>query len=275
MNAITSFIKRYPLVVFYAISIGGFYLGAVLFMLIPNLPEALLPLFIYATALGGLLVTAVTEGRAGVRAWASRIVRWRVGLLWYVAALSIGPMIRLAAFGLNVALGAPGPQPGAWAGLAEVPFEFLFIFLTIALGEELGFRGYALPKLLERYSPLTAALISGVMRVIWHIPLVVVAGDSAWVFVIVMAGDILFTWLFLNTRGSVLIAMLLHTALNSVNVVFGPMIPEPYQARYTLLTTVVFVVVAAGVIAIYGRNLMRRPAPVEVEAPQLATSGTD
>jgi membrane protease YdiL (CAAX protease family) len=271
MNAITSFIKRYPLAVFYAISIGGFYLGAALLMAIPNLPEILYPLFIYATALGALFVVAVTEGRAGVKAWASRIVRWRVGLLWYVVALGLTPLMRLAAFGLNLALGAPAPPAEAWGAWAEVPFEFVFIFLTIALGEELGFRGYALPKLLEKYSPLTASLISGVMRVIWHVPLVVVAGESAWVFADVMAGDILFTWLFLHTRGSVLIAMLFHTALNATGAVYGPMFSGAFAEQQQMLLAVVFVAVAVAVVIGYGPSLARRKA----ETAQLAASGTD
>jgi hypothetical protein len=76
-----------------------------------------------------------------------------------------------------------------------------------------------------------------------------------------MAGDILFTWLFLHTRGSVLIAMLLHTALNSVNVVFGPNVPEAFQAQYAMLTAAVFVVVAGVVVAATGGKLSRRPEP--------------
>ena len=82
-----TFIKRFPLVTFFAISIGSFYLGAALLGIVP---EALYPLFIYATALGALLVVAVTEGRAGVRAWASRIVRWRVGLQFLAEAGAFG-----------------------------------------------------------------------------------------------------------------------------------------------------------------------------------------
>jgi membrane protease YdiL (CAAX protease family) len=273
MNPLTSLIKRYPLAVFYAISIGSFYLAAVLIMLGVNLPEFMFPLFIYATALGALLVVAVTEGRAGVRAWASRIVRWRVGLVWYVVALAFNPLLHLAAYGANLALGAPAPPAEAWGVAAEAPFEFVFIFLTIALGEELGFRGYALPKLLERYSPLTAALISGVMRVIWHVPLVLVAGDSAWVFVIVMAGDILFTWLFLHTRGSVLIAMLFHSALNAASGVFGPMFSGAYADQHMAVLTAVFVAVAALVVAAFGPGLTGRKA--EAGPGQLAASGTD
>jgi membrane protease YdiL (CAAX protease family) len=261
-----TFIKRYPLVTFFAISIGSFYLGAAL---LAYVPEPLYPLFIYATALGALLVVAVTEGRAGVRAWASRIVRWRVGLVWYAVALGLPIALKFAAYGLSLALGAPAPPAEAWAAWAEVPFEFVFIFLTLALGEELGFRGYALPKLLERHSPLAASLILGIMRVIWHVPLVVVAGDSPWVFAIVIAGDILFTWVFLHTRGSVLIAMLLHSSLNASGAVFGGLFTGAYAAQNYLLLVAVFFITAVAVVLIAGPGLGRRrhKAAVTVPAP--------
>ncbi|MCC6189754.1 MAG: CPBP family intramembrane metalloprotease [Anaerolineales bacterium] len=265
-----TFIKRFPLVTFFAISIGSFYLGAALLGIVP---EALYPLFIYGTALGALLVVAVTEGRAGVRAWASRIVRWRVGLLWYAVALGLPIVLKFAAYGLNLALGAPAPPAEAWGAWAEVPFEFIFVFLTLALGEELGFRGYALPKLLERHSPLAASLILGVMRVIWHVPLVVLAGDSPWVFAIVIAGDILFTWIFLHTRGSVLIAMLLHSSLNASGALFGGLFTGAYAAQNYLLLVALFVAAAVALLLIAGPGLARRraaPAASVVAAPAVA-----
>ncbi len=259
-----AFIKRHPLVTFFAISIGSFYLGAAL---LAYLPEMVYPLFIYATALGALLVVAVTEGRAGVRAWASRIVRWRVGLIWYGVALGLPIALKFAAYGLSLALGAPAPAAEAWGAWAEVPFEFIFVFLTLALGEELGFRGYALPKLLERHSPLTASLILGVMRVIWHVPLVVVAGDPPWVFAIVIAGDILFTWIFLHTRGSVLIAMLLHSALNASGAVFGGLFTGAYAAQNYLLLVALFVATAAAVVLSAGPGLTRRRHAASAAVP--------
>jgi membrane protease YdiL (CAAX protease family) len=259
-----TFIKRHPLVTFFAISIGSFYLGAAL---LAYVPEMLYLLFIYATALGALLVVAVTEGRAGVRAWVNRIVRWRVGLLWYVVALGLPIVLKYAAYGLNLALGAPTPPAEAWAAWAEVPFEFVFIFLTLALGEELGFRGYALPKLLERHSPLAASLILGVMRVIWHVPLVIVAGDTPWVFAIVIAGDILFTWIFLHTRGSVLIAMLLHSSLNASGAVFGGLFTDAHAVQNYLLLVGMFIATAVTVVLVAGPGLARRRSQSIAGAP--------
>jgi hypothetical protein len=99
------------------------------------------------------------------------------------------------------------------------------------------------------------------MRVIWHVPLVVVAGDSPWVFAIVVAGDILFTWIFLHTRGSVLIAMLLHSSLNASGAVFGGLFAGAYAAQHYLLLVAVFIVTAMAVVLIAGPGLARRRDP--------------
>ena len=264
MNAINSFIKRYPLVVFFAISYATFFAGG---LWAASEPDGLWPVVIYGTALGALFVVGVTEGRSGVKAWASRIVRWRVGLVWYAVALGLPVLLKFAAFGLNLALGAPAPPAEAWGAWAEVPGEFVFVFLTLALGEELGFRGYVLPKLLEKHSPLAASLILGVMRVIWHVPLVVVAGDSPWVFAIVIAGDILFTWIYLHTQGSVFIAMLLHSSLNASGAVFGALFTGAYAAQQYLLLVALFVTAAAAVVLVAGPNLSWRRGAPAINAP--------
>jgi hypothetical protein len=262
-----TFIKRYPLVTFFAISYATFFGGFGLLMAFPGaIPEDVWFLFIWGTALGALFVVAVTEGWAGVKAWAGRIVRWRVGLIWYLVALGLTPLMRLAAFGLNLALGAPAPPAEAWGGWAEVPGAFVFIFLTIGIGEELGFRGYALPKLMERYSPLVASLILGVLRVIWHAPLFL-AGDSPWVILMVLFGDVLFAWVFVNTRGSVLLALLLHSAFNASGEIFFPLFAGAYAEQQTMLLAIVFIVVAAVIAGAFRPKLMRRRAEQADAAP--------
>ena len=262
-----AFIKRYPLVAFFAISYATFFGGFALLMAFPGaIPEDLWFLFIWGTALGALFVVAVTEGWAGVKAWARRIVRWRVSLIWYAVALGLTPLMRLAAYGLNLALGAPAPPAEAWGGLAEAPAAFIFIFLTIGIGEELGFRGYALPKLMERYSPLVAALILGVLRVIWHVPLFL-AGDSLWVILMVLFGDVIFAWVFVNTRGSVLLALLLHSMFNASGEIFFPLFDGAYAEQQTMLLAIVFVVVGVVIAAIAGPTLTRRRAEQTDAAP--------
>jgi hypothetical protein len=85
-----------------------------------------------------------------------------------------------------------------------------------------------------------------------------VAGDSPWVFAIVIAGDILFTWIFLHTRGSVLIAMLLHSSLNASGAVFGGLFTGAYAEQNYLLLVAVFVAAAVAVVLVAGPGLARR-----------------
>ena len=103
--------------------------------------------------------------------------------------------------------------------LREVPERFLFIFLFIGLGEEPGWRGFALPELQRRYSPLLASLILAPIWAIWHLPLV--GNEFPWpivpVFLLSLFGaTFMLTWFFNRTNGSVLLPMLFHATVNSV-----------------------------------------------------------
>jgi membrane protease YdiL (CAAX protease family) len=107
----------------------------------------------------------------------------------------------------------------------------MFILFTIVagIGEEFGWRGYLLPRLQTRHNALVSGLIVGVIWAIWHIPLFFLKGMSQNVMqlqagllpallgysVLVIVNSIQFTWVFNNTRGSVLLAAVLHGASNA------------------------------------------------------------
>jgi membrane protease YdiL (CAAX protease family) len=269
MSGLTSLVKRYPLATFFAISIATFFAGGV--MAAQN-PESQMWVFtIYGTALGALFVVGLSEGRAGVKAWASRIVRGRVGLKWYAVVLGLPIAWRLAAFGINLALGAAA-QPFPWEALSELPIEFVLVFLVTALGEEAGFRGYALPKLMEKYSPLTATLILGVVRVIWHLPLVINGMDPVWVLPVVLAGDFVFTWIFRNTRGSVLMAMLLHTVVNTSGDIFNPLFSGAAADRQFVIYGAMVVMTAIVITIAAWRDFTNQPVPQHVDGATAAQS---
>jgi hypothetical protein len=126
---------------------------------------------------------------------------------------------------------------------------------------------------MEKHSPLMASLILGVGRVIWHAPLFLF-GDSLWVILMVLFGDIIFTWVFQNTRGSVLMALLLHSVFNASGSIFFPLFEGAYAEQQTMLLAIVFVVVASVVALVTGPNLTRRrvgpAASVSMPAPAAA-----
>jgi len=217
MNPITSFIKRYPQATFWALAWSTWFLGWLMAALFPS---ELWNFIIYTPFLAGVLVTAIADGRSGLKTFFSRIVRWRVGLKWYAVALLTPPVLYLVAAGLNVLSGgtiATNIQWPAWPDF--ITGTLIFSFLMLALGEEPGFRGFALPRLLVGRSAFAAGLILGVLHAIWHLPLFL-EGDVIAILaavLIIISGAVLNTWLFNNTNGSVFMAMLLHTSIDAVS----------------------------------------------------------
>lgn len=245
-----SVIKRYPLITFFGLTYLFLVLGWIVF-------NGQIP---FGPLLAALIVVSVVEGRTGLKAWASRIVRWRVGVQWYAAAIFLPLIATGAGAFLNVLLGA-SVTAFQLSKLPELIPEAVFIFLFVGLGEEPGFRGFAIPQLQKRYSAITATLILAALGVVWHVPLIL-TGDSPWVIVpVIVVGYFLFTWLFNNSSGSVLIAMLFHTA----QAIFGPQIFATMFSgadllRYTWLMTLVYAVMVALVI-LTSRNRYLISAP--------------
>jgi|SRR5215207_4725405 len=255
LNPITSFIKRHPQVTFWGIawstSFFGFYMRALY-------PSDLWLFFIYGSFLGGALVTAIADGPSGLKTYFSRIARWRVGLKWIAIALFLPLALRLVAFSLNIASGAKMSTNFQLPGWANLIFGFLFILIIVSLGEEPGFRGFALPRLLVGRSALSAALILGVMHTIWHLPLFVTGEDSLIIVPIIISGSILNTWLFNRTNGSVFISMFLHASVNLWVDVFNPLFSSADAVRQTIWLAVAYVAIAILLPILTGKELGRR-----------------
>lgn len=166
-----------------------------------------------------IIMTAIVYGRAGLRKFFSQLVRWRVGAKNYGIVFMTPIFICMVAAGITVLIAEPRPSALTIEKLREVPERFLFIFLFIGLGEEPGWRGFALPELQKKYSPLIASLILAPIWAIWHLPLV--GKEFPWpivpAFLLSLFGaTFMLTWLFNRTNGSVLLPMLFHATVNSV-----------------------------------------------------------
>src|SRR5215204_5947572 len=223
----------------------------------------------WAPAIAALLAAALTGGRGALRELGSRLVRWRVGWQWYLVVI-LGP----AAFSLAVAV-VYALLGGSWAeaappALLEGPLLFLPLFLLIltltdGLGEELAWRGFALPRLLTRYNALVASLVLGVIWGLWHLPLVWTEGATLYqqpvlLFLVdIAAKSVLFTWVFLHTRGSVLLAMLLHAATNLFIV--SPDVASTGDLTLPLLAAGAKWVLVVVVVVVAGPGLARGPRP--------------
>jgi uncharacterized protein len=188
------------------------------------------------------MIAARVEG-TGVRALLRPLLTWRVGVKWYLAALVLPGGIFVLAASVYNALGHAEPlfyppnQPAFVAAAIVFPF-----------GEEIGWRGFALPRLIERRGPLVASVVIGVLWTAWHIPMLTLQGVSPvlyFVFVpFMVGGSVLFTWIYRHTRGSLLLAVLTHIGAHVNN----PGHAMPARSTPMVIHTVAYVILAAALV---------------------------
>jgi membrane protease YdiL (CAAX protease family) len=268
MKPIIAWIKRHPLVTFFALASGFSWAAWILVRLSPVFDAILNPSL--GPLLAALLASALIGGRAEVRAWWQRASRWRGGLGWYALALLLPLAINGAAAALAVLLGAPLPTAALIAGWPAL-FINLLIYLVLGgpLGEEPGWRGFAMSRLQMGRSALAASLILGILVVGWHLPLVLTGQQPAVVLLATFAAQFIYTWLANRTNGSVLIVMLAHAAQGASGSYFGPMFSGASATLQTGLLVALYVAVALVVVRLAGPNLGQKPA-VQLEAAQSA-----
>src|SRR5438067_892733 len=204
----------------YRLPDSTFYIGGVLFTFA-------------GPALASLVVTAIITGRAGMGQLLRRCVQWRVGIGWYLIA--IFGLLLIFLLGYSIFLGVNLPL----ALLAHSPLlltvflpQAVLIILTASFAEELGWRGFALPRLQQRYGPVLGTLILGTLHGLWHLPafftLILgpfsLPGYAGFLFVAI-AATFLYTWIFNHTRGSVLLATLTQGFGNAAGGVVVLLIP--------------------------------------------------
>jgi membrane protease YdiL (CAAX protease family) len=199
-----------------------------------------------------VILSAWLHGRRGVGELLGRIARWRVGVGWYLFALLSTLAIGLAAVGLHALV--RGTRP---------PFDFSFVaaqlILPAGLPEEFGWRGFALPHLMKKRGAVAASLVIALFWVLWHPPISPALRNPPVLvlFLIeVSALSILFSWLYINSGGSVLLVVLYHFVANHmVRMLSIPAAPTVW------LTYVVLLWVVAGVVIFrYGGASLTRLA---------------
>jgi membrane protease YdiL (CAAX protease family) len=177
------------------------------------------------------------------------MVQWRVNIICYLAAIGL-PLLALILS--QIIAGAPV----SFEVTPELIPHFISIFFIGGpLGEEPGWRGFALPYLLERSNPIVASAILAVIWACWHLPLWFIPGaEVPRPFVLYMLGvaaiTLVMTWLHLRSNGSVLLAMLFHASLNTVFV-------RAAQYEAPLHGVLAWWIIAAALVAVGGINIFR------------------
>jgi uncharacterized protein len=187
----------------------------------PGPADALYLAGAFGPSLAAVIVTLMFTGAAGVRHWLAQCLQWRVGWRWYALAFVAPPLILLAALGVHLALGGTVPaSPYADRILIALAQFVVIAILGGPLGEEFGWRGYALPALTARVGWRVAGALIGLAWAVWHLPLLFMA-DTAQadlpigLFLISTVGlSVVMARLGVHTRFSVLPALLLHSVIN-------------------------------------------------------------
>lgn len=264
MKPFIEFIKRYPL-------IAGITLMFLLTWPIDLANSGILPFqvpFVIAVTFGwglsiaALIMTGLTLGKGAVVILLRRFLNWRVGWRWYIIALFLYPVVLASAVLLN---GVWTQTPidfsevfahkifGTHANLAALVLPY-FIFDFLTNGEEMGWRGYVLPRLQARHSALVSSLILGMIWAFWHFPRYLAPGNSVsfgWMFVKVLADAVIYTWVYNSTRGSLLLTTILHAAGNTAGVFLPIANTQSAEHLDVYITAIVFLIVIATVIAFF------------------------
>lgn len=234
----------------------------------------LLILGAFAPSSVAVYLTWRDEGARGARALLARLGDWRHGFQWYAFALCY-----MAAIKIVVAL-TYRMASGAWPAFGSGYGASIFITAIVAaifggpLGEEIGWRGYALPRLSERFGRARASVILGVIWAFWHIPVFFIAGmdQSGQAFplyvVQVTALSVAMAWLYWHSNGSLLLAVLMHTAINQTkdivpSSVSGVSDPWRLSATPVAWITVALLSISAGFFLF---EMRRRDDAAKLEA---------
>jgi membrane protease YdiL (CAAX protease family) len=214
-------------------------------ILVRGVPTRLALIGLCAPALSALVVAAMNGGRKEVRSILERLLRFRFNLKWWLLALLVMP----ATYSLAVMASAGHQQVRLLLNLNSywfLPLSFLYL-LVVTAGEEIGWRGYALPLLLEtRIPPAIAAIFLGAVWGVWHIPLRIPSGLSAFplpLFILfTVALSVVYLVLFQRSGGSLIPALLLHASTD-----FAPRLVDfsKLQLRFWIAAVAVLSIIAA------------------------------
>jgi membrane protease YdiL (CAAX protease family) len=300
MTTIKAFIKRHPVLTYFVltftISWGGMLcvvgVSAGGFSITPEQLQALVPYAVPAMIVGpsvaGILLTGLLDGRAGLREFASRLLKWRVDARWYAVALLTTPLSLLAVL-LPLSLLSPDYLPRIFTTDDKAALLLMGLAVGLAAGifEELGWTGFAIPRMRLHFSILSTGFIVGVLWGVWHFFVNfwasgVTSGALSLALFLpiwllgVLVGQLtpyrmLVVWVYDRTE-SLLVAILMHASLAAFQFILIP--PVPGAAFWIIgfvYAAVTWAIVAAVAVANGGQLSRQRTPPASIGSPQFTT----
>ena len=265
--------SKKSLLAFFAITFGFswfFWLFDVLSSLhVIALPFSYMILFVigaHGPLVGALVITYQSGGWGAVKTLLKSGFKLRMPLVWWLLILLLPVIFSGLPLWLNVSLNQfQGDRSLLAQPLMILPTFLMMFFLGGSFQEEFGWRGFALPRLLEKWNPLAASLILGVVWGIWHLPLFFIAETGQYfmplgIFLIMVeAFSILTTWVYLRTGRNLFSALLFHTSINTCLSIFPPIIKITGGNQVGLTYLMVGYALVALIVLVAERGLFFRP----------------
>ncbi len=216
----------------------------------------------FGPSLAAVVVVAHGSGMAGLRRWLTRCLRWRLSWRWAVLAFLFPVVFMGLAAAAHVALGGTLPPSPAVGHVGLAALNFLLIFLVGGpLGEEFGWRGFALPALQARWGWRVASVLLGLLWAVWHLPLFYSVGTvqshlpMGWYALSAIASSVLFAWLFNRSQGSIVPVLVLHTAVNAWSLIIPVMVlPDGSNLRPFQIVVGILVLAAVALLVLGERT---------------------
>lgn len=260
-------ISQNPLISFFTMALVFSWIAVTPLFLNPNLPVEPFQILgaLAGPSLAAWIVIAVTSGGNGLREFFKRYVQWRAGVFWWLVVL-FGVLIALNLVA-SLVLGL-----SIWIEFFNnlgliLPTYLLTLIVGVILGplwEEPGWRGFALPRLQNEFGPLIGTTILGVMWALWHLP----GYFGGWMttnfialLVYCIGFSLVMTWVYNNTRGSILLMILLHSSSNAAISIGAKILPtslSPEMNAFVFsgwIPTLMGVIAAVLVLFLTRRNL--------------------
>lgn len=213
-----------------AFALGGATIGLVVQ---GGLPSQLVLASALSASVTGIIMTVVVDGKAGLKLMLSRLLIWRVGIrYWLFALLFLVPVILLGSL-FNPLFNGDPPTFNSLKPAFDILPLFIVFFIVAGIGQELGWTGFLMPRLQARFGALASCMIRAILVGMWHLPLLIYAGlhpyaladipYGVWIaqkgfpiafttmiLMLMLPWSVFYTWMFNNTKGSLLLVAALH-----------------------------------------------------------------
>ncbi len=252
--------KKHPVVWFYGLAFGISWLGWLPMVAASHgvslfdrpVFQFLLILPAIGPALAAVIVTWASDGKGGISLLLKPLLQWRVGVMWLGIAVVTPALLLVVGKMVTQALGFVATSETQGDDITAIVISAFVMSLVSNPWEEVGWRGFALPRLQKRHNALMATLAVGVLWGLWHLPLFFWSGNPmsdypflAW-FIGTVAVSFVYTWLYNSTKGSLLVVSLFHVLMNTFGVII-------VGVSITALA-IVYCVLAALLVVVLGKD---------------------